>query len=397
MIHIYVKVFLLILTLLLLSDCQKKYSVETLTVQYQTNTEKVKLGKRLAISVCGPCHYNPDLQNLSGKQMHDIPCSVGDVFASNITNHPEKGIGSYSPGELKYLLKTGITRDGRFAPYMMKPNIAEDDLENLIAFLKSDDTLVQASTYSPGATKYSVLGKFALRKIFHPLPYSSEVKVRPSAYDTVALGKYLVDINGCYECHSANMIKTDRLIPQNSKGYLGGGSKIKSGNGQTIRTPNLTFDQTGLKDWSEEDFSKALTKGITPYGTALSYPMPDYSSLTETEITAIYQYLKVVAPIRNKVEKRSTSNQSKKITGKTIYEKYSCGNCHGATGKGIANLTNAHLKYNSDEIKRKIETPSDGVSMPSFEGLIKDEEMDLLVKYVIELGKKSTRLQANKY
>ena len=396
MTKIYVNVFLLILAGLLLFNCQKKYPIETISVKYQPSTEKVELGKRLAISICGPCHYNPDLQNFSGKQMHDIPCSVGNVFASNITNHPEKGIANYTPGELKYLLKTGITREGRFAPYMMKPNLAEEDIASLITFLKSDDPLVLPSDYSAGVTKYSALGKFAVNKIFHPLPYSKDVKVRPSAFDTVALGKYLVDINGCYECHSSNMIRVNRMFPERSRGYLGGGAKIRNGNGKIIRTPNLTFDRTGLKDWSEEDFSKALTKGITPLGTALSYPMPNYSSLTQNEIVAIYKYLKVVAPVKNNVKKKNTFDQGKKMIGKAIYEKYSCSNCHGTTGNGVADLTNAYLKYQRIEIKRKIETPTKGVSMPSFENLIKEDELDVLVDYVIELGKKSRSQQVNK-
>jgi cytochrome c553 len=371
-------------------DCQKKYSAESIDFYVKSSPEKVEKGKRLAMAVCGPCHYNSVLENLSGKQMLDVPCSIGNVYASNITNDSAAGIASYAPGQIKYLLKTGITKEGKFAPYMIKPNMSDEDIENIVAFLKSEHPLVKPSNHNPGVTKYSALGKFALTKIFHPVQYNHQEKKRPSAYDTVQLGKYLVDVTGCYECHSGNMIKTNRIEPEKSKGYLGGGAKVKRGDGKIIRTPNLTFDQTGLKDWSLHDFEKALKDGIGREYRVLAYPMPKYATLSSNEIEAIYRYLKTVRPIKNHVPKKANP-AAQQLDGQSLFEKYSCSSCHGKTGKGIADLNNAYLKYDFAQIKSRIEAPPSNTGMPAYKNIIKEEEFPVLIEYVVQLGKNSKK------
>jgi mono/diheme cytochrome c family protein len=373
-----------------LFDCQKKYSTESINLSFKSSPEKIEKGKQLAMAVCGPCHYNPTSGSLSGKQMLDVPCSIGKVYASNITNDSVAGAGGYSPGQIKYLLKTGISKDGKFAPYMLKPNMSQEDIENIVAFLKSEDPLVRPSRLNPGKTKYSALGKFALAKVFHPVEYSSQEKKRPSAYDTVQLGKYLVDVTGCYECHSANMIKTNRIEPEKSKGYLGGGAKIKRADGKLIRTPNLTFDQTGLKDWTLHDFEKALKDGVGREYRVLSYPMPNYATLSSDEIESIYKYLKSVKPIRNSISKKK-SPITQQLDGQSLFEKYSCTSCHGKTGKGIADLNNAYLKYDFEGIRNRIEAPPSSTGMPPFKNIIKEEEFPVLIEYIVQLGKNSKK------
>jgi mono/diheme cytochrome c family protein len=394
--YFFSKTLLFCLTaIVVLFGCQRKYIVETVFVEPDSTREKIIVGKRLVLSLCGPCHYNSTFQDLSGRPMLDIPRAVGKIYASNITNHPTKGIRLYSAGELKFLLRTGITRDGRLAPFMQKPNLSDEDVSAIIAYLKSDDAFVKASDRSEGKTKYSLLGKAALRHVFGPIPYSNEVKLKPGIYDTIALGKYLIDNNGCYECHSANMIKIDKLFPENSKGYLGGGAKVKNASGKLISTPNITFHETGLNDWTESDLKRALSKGVSPTGRVLTYPMPIYSYLSDEEIVAIYRYLKTVPEIKRGKKNVRTHRSEKVMNGKTTYEKYQCNNCHGATGKGIADLTNAYIKYSRAEIQRKIEEPSKGVAMPSFKGVIKQEELNLLVDYIVELGKDSQKFSSN--
>jgi cytochrome c553 len=383
----------LLTTALFLLNCQKRYSVESVELDLKTGPNKIEKGRQLTMAVCGPCHYNPASGNLSGKQMQDVPCAIGNVYASNITNDSTAGIAKYAPGEIKYLLKTGITKDGRFAPYMMKPNMAEEDIQSIVAFLKSDDPLVRPSKHVPGQTSYSPLGKFALRKIFHPLPYSSQEVKKPSAYDTVQLGKYLVDVTGCYECHSGNMIKTNRLEPEKSKGYLAGGAKMRGTDGKIIKTPNLTFDESGLKNWSLYDFEKALKTGVSPNNSILSYPMPNYSSLSDEEVVAIYKYLQTVKPVRNQISRKENTS-GKKVDGQALYVKYSCASCHGQTGKGIADLSNAYLKYDFNGIRHKIEYPTSSSGMPPFKNIIREEEFPILIEYVVQLGRNNKKLSS---
>ena len=116
-----------------------KMNYPTGKVDYQAGNESVAEGKRLAMMTCGPCHFNPSTNDFSGMQMNDVPGIVGKIYASNITQDLEAGIGEYTKGELQYLIRTGVSRTGRLLPFMQRPNLADDDLKNIIAFLKSED------------------------------------------------------------------------------------------------------------------------------------------------------------------------------------------------------------------------------------------------------------------
>jgi len=63
------------------------------------------------------------------------------VVSSNITPHPELGIGAWSDDEIKRAITDGVSRDGRqllpFMGFSFYENIDERDLDALVAFLKT--------------------------------------------------------------------------------------------------------------------------------------------------------------------------------------------------------------------------------------------------------------------
>jgi hypothetical protein len=69
---------------------------------------------------------------------------------------------------------------------------------------------------------------------------------------------------------------------------------------------NLTSDSTGVGNWSEEQFTRALREGKYK-GLATSRPLLPpmpwqmYRNFTDDEIKAIFAFLKSTAPIRNVV------------------------------------------------------------------------------------------------
>lgn len=386
----------LLFSFLFTFSCQKNYPVEKVEMKISANPELLNNGKFLTMNLCGPCHYDHDSKSLSGKRMLDIPSVIGKVYASNITNGSINGIKGYTPSELKFLLKTGIKKDGGFSPFMVKPNLADIDIESIIIFLKSEDPLVASSGVKQEKTRYTLPGKIAVNHIFKPVEFSGKNILRPSKYDTVALGKYLVDVMGCYECHSSNFLKIDKINPENSKGYLAGGNKVKGADGRFIRIPNLTFDkETGIGMWSALEFSRALKEGITRKNKVLSYPMPLYPYLSNEESEAIYKYLKSIPAVKNSIERRKQET-SARLNGSVVYEKYSCSACHGKTGKGVADLTKAFDKYSDHDLVSFIRNPPPATGMPTFEGLIKEEEFPLLIEYIKELGRKANRLEGVK-
>ena len=135
-----------------------------------------------------------------------------------------------------------------------------------------------------------------------PLPWKNENIERPPAVNLKATGKYLVDNLSCYDCHSKSFMAIDKLEPEKSKGYMGGGNKLKDRSGKTVVSPNLTPHVTGIADWKEEDLARALRKGQNKDKEIISFPMPMYSELTDKEVGAIYAYLMSLPPIKNETK-----------------------------------------------------------------------------------------------
>ena len=249
--------------------------------------------------MCGSCHYDNNTRGFTGKRLEDSPNIVGKIYAPNITSDSTAAIFAYSDVELKYLLRTGISKDGKLMPYMLRPNLADEDIDAIITFLRSGDSLVAPKPGVKGTTRYTFIGKFGLSRS-RPVSYSVK-KIRRPESGTPEMGKYLVDNLGCFHCHSKSFLALNYQSPEESKGYMGGGNKLKGANGRTISTPNLTFDETGLAGWSEEDFHILLRNGITPDKKIVRYPMPLYPELTKQETTSIYLYLKQIPFIENEI------------------------------------------------------------------------------------------------
>jgi hypothetical protein len=207
-----VSIIVCISAIVLAAACKIYYTPQQVTHKATVNSTLVQEGKRLTMMMCAGCHYNPGTKQLTGKRMHDVPGIVGKVYSKNITQHATAGIGQYTDGELIYLMRTGIAKDGRLMPYMQRPNLATEDLDAIIAFLHSNDPLVQSSDVVIPTTKYTPMGKFGLSKFSKPLPYTDSVIKRPA--EKTAYGRYLVDNLGCFHCHSAGITSINMLEPE---------------------------------------------------------------------------------------------------------------------------------------------------------------------------------------
>src|SRR5574341_600967 len=98
-----------------------RYAKPTLQLKVEATPERVARGTRLAQMLCVTCHLDATTRVLSGRRMPDVPPEFGVIYSANITKHPTQGIGSWTDGEIAYLLRTGIRRDGRYTPpYMVK-------------------------------------------------------------------------------------------------------------------------------------------------------------------------------------------------------------------------------------------------------------------------------------
>jgi cytochrome c2 len=281
------------------------YEVEKIEFTLNSTPESIVRGKKLAQMLCINCHQNPETKLLTGNLMPDAPKEFGKIYSQNITQDDEHGIGLWTDAELVYLLRTGIKKDGQYSPpYMAKlPKMADEDINAIISFLRSDDPMVAAQNVEDYPCEPSFLTKFLSTVAFKPFNMPTEAIPMPDTSNAVELGKYLVQNLDCYTCHSADFKTNDYLEPELSVGYCGGGNKPLNREGEVVLSKNITPDvETGIGSWSKEKFVKALKSGIKEGEPALRFPMVPYLLLTDQEAGAIYEYLQTIPPINNKIE-----------------------------------------------------------------------------------------------
>lgn len=387
-----------------------RYETQPVAFQVGSSPQLIKRGKALVTMMCADCHRDPVTNRLTGKHLTDVPRIMGTLYSKNITQHPTQGIGNYSEGQLAYLLRRGIDHQGYLSPIMAKPGIADEDLKAIIAYLKySTDEAVQPAEVESKKSRYSMPAKMAFHLKVKPFDYPKEAVAMPEVSDQGAYGKYMVRMLGCYDCHSKGMASVDKLNPEHSKGYMGGGMKLKGLSGETIYTPNITKDATtGIGNWSKQDFVQAIREGIRPDRSVITYPMPNYKELSQPEAEAIYAYIQTIPAIRNQVKRRQaqTISQAQISTDDTLglglqlYTKYGCKACHGESGVGVADLRKAYQKFpDHNQLIAFIKNPSGFNSnsrMPGFEGIIAETDFKPLLYYVRWLGENSSNLDQQK-
>lgn len=123
---------------------------------------------------------------------------------------------------------------------------------------------------------YALTGT-STRKIETALPQEGSADMAKLIDD----GRYVAVTGDCIACHTA----------KNGTDYAGG-LGIASPIG-TIYSTNITPDkETGIGDYSLDDFDRAVRHGITPNGDSLypAMPYPSYARMTDDDVKALYAY-----------------------------------------------------------------------------------------------------------
>lgn len=149
----------------------------------------------------------------------------------------------------------------------------------------------------PAAIAVALAGLIGLGIFFIPMPPSSAPGATSLAEKTndiaeqqarEARGAYLAQAGNCMGCHTA----------QGGQPYAGGHHLATSIG--TFVTPNITPDpETGLGQWSENDFWQALHDGRGRDGSPLypAFPYTDYTNVTREDSDAIFAYLQSLPPV----------------------------------------------------------------------------------------------------
>ncbi|HVV55457.1 MAG TPA: hypothetical protein VHC47_09040, partial [Mucilaginibacter sp.] len=110
------------LAVIAIAACRTHYETAKVAFRAVITPDALEHGRIMAYNICGQCHYNKDAGKFIGMRMHEVPPILGKVYSANLTRSESHGIPPhYTDAELKYLLRTGIAKDGRFLSYMLRP------------------------------------------------------------------------------------------------------------------------------------------------------------------------------------------------------------------------------------------------------------------------------------
>jgi mono/diheme cytochrome c family protein len=106
-------------------------------------------------------------------------------------------------------------------------------------------------------------------------------------------------VANCAGCHTQRDPMTGAFVGE----LFAGGMKmeIEEDPKHYFLTPNLTPDSTGrLFGWSQEQFLQRFRQGKLIPGTHM--PWNSFARMSDTELKAIYKYLKTLKPVKNQVK-----------------------------------------------------------------------------------------------
>lgn len=281
-------------------------------IKITATPQMIARGKYLAthVVICIDCHSKRDWSKFAGPidtttlggggELFDKSVGFpGEVHVPNITPF---NLGTWTDGELFRAITCGVRKNGdAIFPLMPWPYYSKLDREDVYAVMTYIRNLHPIKSSYPKSTL-----DIPLNIIVHTMPQKAALGKLPSPADTLKYGEYVVNAAACRECHS-----------QDNKGTIIAGMEFAGGrpfklDGGTVYSANLTQDkETGIGNWTKEGFI-ARFKAFGNSKDAMPVKHGDFqtimpwwalSGMTESDLGAIYTYLRTIKPIKNAVIK----------------------------------------------------------------------------------------------
>lgn len=285
-----------------------------MNVNVEITEARLERGKYLVehVTVCTDCHstrdwtkfsgpVTPGTEGMGGFTLDESFGLPGKITSKNIT---PAALNTWSDGEIIRAITTGVTKDNDvlfpIMPFMNYNNLSKEDLYSIVAYIKSlkpiENEIPERELNFP---LNFLINTMAIER------YTPKESVDKS--DKINYGKYLTTIAVCADCHTP--VKEGEPIAGMD---FAGGAEFDLPWG-IVRPANLTPDkETGIGNWTKEDFikrfknydneeSKNVSVNMSEFNSVMPWTM--YAGMTEEDLGAIYDYLRTLKPVKNRIER----------------------------------------------------------------------------------------------
>jgi len=148
------------------------------------------------------------------------------------------------------------------------------------------------------------------------LPHDKDTPQLSASTQQINKGEYLARAGDCVACHTA----------PNGTAFAGGRAMPTPFG--ALYVPNITpDDETGIGQWTSDEFYRMMHTGVSRDGSLLypAMPYPQYTQVTRTDSDAIYAYLMSIPPVKQKNREHELrfpyNNRDLLIGWRTLYFK----------------------------------------------------------------------------
>lgn len=207
-----------------------------------------------------------------------------------------------------------------FNPSSLRPNINDMELKELTKHINR----LLATTIIILVT--AIIMSIVLVSCSDQTKTTESTESAPSQEELIKRGAYLVNTSACHDCHSPKVMTPNGPEPDPERLLSGYRAEMPLppikidalkdwvlfnqeltsavGSWGVSFAANITSDETGIGNWTEEQFRTAIRKGKykgLEGSRSLLPPMPwqMYRNMTDSDLNAIFVYLKSTKPVPN--------------------------------------------------------------------------------------------------
>jgi len=255
----------------------KTYDITVNPVAARTDSASLARGEHVFQTIsCTLCHGED-----GGGAIIQQSGMLGTIAGPNLTRGRGGSGAQRSDIDFVRAIRRGVRHDGTsliVMPSEVFTHLADSDLGALLGYIRQlppVDREVPASGFGPMGRALLAAGK--LNILVAPKTPDYEAPATPPPSGTMEYGRYLADVSGCHGCH----------------GYGLSGGRVA---GPPGLPPASNLTPTGIGQWTETDFTRAMREGKRPDSTTLDAFMPwsVFRKMSDEDLHSLWLYLQNV-------------------------------------------------------------------------------------------------------